>query len=931
MKKLRRLLAMFLAIIMVCGGVAGYSVSAKAEPGDPPAGDPPEKKIVLSIACDSEVIPPEESYGVQVTFLKGADPEASESSIEGVDPYWLNGNGDGSENYDLGVGFPTEATHAQIKVMAPEGYYVINVNNDNAREDEWSGGIVLAVEDIADDYHFMLSSEDEAKRIQPRDPSDIPGDDMWVWDYADQRYKMTIDESNPCDELTNILVPANYEVVIARDYSIEGYFSVDSLGYLTIMKNCTLSAGGGISIQSTATVTFGNEESATGFGELYRIENPDVYPPSLIAFDKATLDNSVFMSDAEGKLVYQDSPGNDCGIQLNSNGTIGEPVGEGDGRHGGNGTISYKIYADGNTEGAASIEGTLYEDWQTISIDPDIMKEGSTVVFHITAADGYKFNPTGIRFPDNKNVISTMEDETDGDVTCSYTFTYNPTLLCQLVVDFVPVGEPVSDRADFLWTYDRKALTTNAGFGTYVSHGTIEILSATKDGTPVINSNIRDTAPYWTPDGSFDRMREGATEWDVKCAAFEPGTVVVVRLIPDRGYQLTRFTISNIEGSTTPVDGVNEYTFVLERPDVYNLGAVFTKVEDKVDCDSASGITGGSVSFADGEIDNGTMALYVSDITPSAVELDNFNSMAAENGYTVNQCINLESEQRFYKAVNNASRDQCWVINKSELDAPAQISLNVAGINSSEVAVLHNHNGIYEEIDATIVNGKVTFSADSFSDFAIVSKPMASAPPANLQPAIEEKKEDNNSDENTAVNANRLTFGKISATGTEIGSWEDMTDFLKKMAVKSTDKKEKQTVYEPFVQLLLYNNETSIPAEVFNALSQTKSVGIHIFLGNATALSFMNDLNTKMQDSVYIGCRTTDNIATRTRTIAFRAYKKLKASVLLHSIVPKGTRSVTVFFTGKDGIRKKYGVYTPTADGRVCFAITELGKYEIEY
>ena len=67
------------------------------------------------------------------------------------------------------------------------------------------------------------------------------------------------------------------------------------------------------------------------------------------------------------------------------------------------------------------------------------------------------------------------------------------------------------------------------------------------------------------------------------------------------------------------------------------------------------------------------------------------------------------------------------------------------------------------------------------------------------------------------------------------------------------------------------------------------------------------------------------------KIISFKSTNKLSSTVVLHATVPAGTKTVSVYFTGADKKRTLLTTVAPTAAGRLCFAINQLGKYELVY
>ena len=579
-------------------------------------------------------------------------------------------------------------------------------------------------------------------------PEPLP-EKLFKYDADSNMFVLTVNDENRdvIAAYKDIRILANHKLIIDTDLVITGDLIVDSFGAITINKGCSISAFY-VDLSNIVSVTLGDKDCLAGL----EIDAEDVKlkhtgDPVFYEFDPKDIDNTEFMKE-NGLLVYKDGP--DCGINMNSDGTCVSEDGETK-----YGDVYYEVYTNPDDDEPA-YTGILEEDWASVDMDPAKFKAGSRIDFIVKAYNGKVLQTNGVRFPDNKTYISTREEEVKADIDegckCSYVLPEDPDRYLSVTVHFVDPDELLTD-ATFAWSYDERV--QQYVFDNYVSHGEIEVVSAYNEGEPLFNSHKPDTSPYWSEPGENVTVSdEKGHKWFEKQGRFPIGTELIVRLIPDRGYQLTKFTISNIESSTTAVDGVNEYTFNLARPDYYHLCAVFTPVEDKVDILTSSGITAGSVTFDDTEVDNGTMVLNVSDATPDAEEKSAFETMADNKGYEVAKCLNLESEQRFYKGVENATREQCWIVEKSELDSPADITLEVSGLESEDVIVLHNHNGVYEEIPATYKNGQLSFSAQSFSDFAIATKKKKEVTPGGQEnPGVKEDpviKEDPVADEDPA-------------------------------------------------------------------------------------------------------------------------------------------------------------------------------------
>ena len=899
MRRLKRILSFVLTAILIAGMVAINPIDVRAEE--------PGKTITIKLSCSGDLINDgqvPEVYGIDITVH-------SPSYDSGKQDYRLDGGPDG-DLVTVDIPVPENIDDVIIRVDNPGTDIGINGEIDNS----WGEGKTLLYSDINDNDVFNFVLQRPSGEPGGEGPGSLPDE---LFTEQDGRFYLTITDSNK-DEIAaynSFRIPAGHELTIATsNFAISGNIDFDFDTALNINKGCKITAAEGVNIWGTIPVKLGDKNALEGLGldvKIKKTGDPEYYP-----FDKDTIDDTVFeYSFDAGCLVYKE--GSDNGFCMNSNGTC-----KSEDWNTQYGIVEYKV----TTDGEVVASGTFTEDWKFVDLPTDKFKAGSEVQFTVKAFEGKKLQTNGVRFPDNKTCISTLEEEAKAGTTagcvCSYVLTDNPEGYLVVTVDFISEGEELT-TADFEWSYDSNVLNSDGGFDKYVSHGTIEVMSAKVGTTSVTNSNNPDEAPYWTKSGEVIHASDGrGNNWDEMRGRFNPGTKVTVRLIPDRGYQLTSFTISNIPGTTTPIDGVNEYTFVLNRPDYYHLAAVFSPVADEVDATGASGVSGGNVSFAAGEVEKGTVALNVNDASANPTEEARFEKMASDDGYTVNKTLNISAEQRFYKGVEHATRSQCWVQEiPQELSAPAEIELNVSGIGTN-VAILHNHNGSYEVIPATYSGGKLRFSTDSFSDFAIISK------------ASEPKKEQNDkssgSDENTQTPAAQETVGSVVG-GTSVKNWEELDKILVSKSTLKADVNNKKKVNTKnngqLIQLVLKNSYATVPASTFAALASTNDQGLHLFTGGGTAITFMNDSKLTNQKAINLASIVVETKGKK--TVEFKQYAKLSASTIMHSTVPAGTKKVTIYSTGKDGVRRLCGTVTPTAKGLFFFAITELSKYEFVY
>lgn len=73
-----------------------------------------------------------------------------------------------------------------------------------------------------------------------------------------------------------------------------------------------------------------------------------------------------------------------------------------------------------------------------------------------------------------------------------------------------------------------------------------------------------------------------------------------------------------------------------------------------------------------------------------------------------------------------------WTTNITEFDKPISISMNVdvAALSDGETyGIVRDHNGVLTELEATYVDGVLTFETNQFSTYTLVKKSEASTVP----------------------------------------------------------------------------------------------------------------------------------------------------------------------------------------------------------
>lgn len=481
--------------------------------------------------------------------------------------------------------------------------------------------------------------------------------------------------------------------------------------------------------------------------------------------------------------------------------------------------------------------------------------------------------------------------------------------------------EFVEGLATFRWSYGEN-IPGHAD--EYVGNGKIKITGATYAGNDVVNSGNHDDQVYWINDTTF---QEGNNVWQGGEGAFLPGTVVTITLIPDRGYQLTKFTINEEPNSTQAQGEISTFTFTVPNAN-FHLGAKFTPMEDKVDS-KVSGIAGGTLNLASNEYANGTAALTVNTTTVSSEEEAAFENVQRD-GFEVAKYVDLKLENRFYKG--NTTDFWTTTEDKTNLNSSATISLSLSDITADDFEIVHQkHDGTYEVLDATYSNGSVTFSTNSFSKFAIVAKGMKNSQTpesgTNDLPSVSSDSDENDDEgpSSTVTTENNTTLGTVVG-GSVVKDWDGLEKILENKTSTGNKTTDGNTTAAPIVLTLNQRNST-VPVSTLRALEASKSVGLHLMMGNGVAITIANGAGLKNQPAINLSSKveTTRN----SKTISFASNTKLNTLVALHMSVPKNVKEVKLYYY-INGHAYFLGTLT-TINGQVMFPISQLGIYKLVY
>ncbi len=277
-----------------------------------------------------------------------------------------------------------------------------------------------------------------------------------------------------------------------------------------------------------------------------------------------------------------------------------------------------------------------------------------------------------------------------------------------------------SDDVTIMWTYD----PADAEQDYYVDHGKVEVVSIKRAGATIFDKTTE----------SEDVRIDDNGGW----VAIKRGDDVVLRLIPDYGYQLESVTIN--DQTLVPQEGVSEFSL----PDIQgnlHFKGVFVNTSDKI-ADSSDAVSNVSISNGSNAAATGNLQLKVEDNSAYSADVT-----GAGAGATAVASIDLTLDNIVSKGNGQSGADGWWTTNITEFTNPIKVGLKVDATKLDEgqnFSVIRDHNGKLTTLDATYdaETETLTFETNQFSTFTIAKVSTISNDPFSesfIPEMIEEK------------------------------------------------------------------------------------------------------------------------------------------------------------------------------------------------
>lgn len=259
-----------------------------------------------------------------------------------------------------------------------------------------------------------------------------------------------------------------------------------------------------------------------------------------------------------------------------------------------------------------------------------------------------------------------------------------------------------SEDITIMWSYDPE----DADRDFYVDHGKVEVLSITRGGTVIYDGK--------TPSEDVRIDENGG--W----VALKLHDDVVLKLIPDYGYQLESVTIN--DQTLTPQEDVS----VFSLPDIQgnlHFKGVFVEKPDQI-TNSSDIVSNIRIANGQNAVSTGNLSLAVSDNAGYSTDV-----LPVVNGEATKvTSLDLSLDHVVSKGTDASVETGWWRTNLTEFEKPIQVGLTLdsTALAAGETySVVRDHNGVLTELENVTYNastGALLFETNQFSTYTIVKK-----------------------------------------------------------------------------------------------------------------------------------------------------------------------------------------------------------------
>ncbi|MGN0365587.1 MAG: hypothetical protein ACI4E5_06555 [Suilimivivens sp.] len=253
-----------------------------------------------------------------------------------------------------------------------------------------------------------------------------------------------------------------------------------------------------------------------------------------------------------------------------------------------------------------------------------------------------------------------------------------------------------SDDVTIVWAYsEQEAQEKFNDPAAFVDHAKVQIVSVTRNGEPVSIS--------YDPDAMSTMV------------ALKKGDDIVVKLIPDYGYQLKSAVINDQQ--LVPDDNTVSQFSLYNIQGNMHFGGAFKEASDIIN-DSSNVISDVTIANGNNAASSGNLSLTLTDNVSYTRDVTSVVADATKVG-----SVDITLDNVVSKGIDG----QNWTRNISEFENDITLGVKVDGNNlgaNETYSIVRDHNGTLTELNATFnaATGVLSFPTNQFSTYTIIKK-----------------------------------------------------------------------------------------------------------------------------------------------------------------------------------------------------------------
>lgn len=297
--------------------------------------------------------------------------------------------------------------------------------------------------------------------------------------------------------------------------------------------------------------------------------------------------------------------------------------------------------------------------------------------------------------------------------------------------------EAESNVATIIWSTDphdnvKEEIDPTFNETTYVANGRVEIVSIKRGDV-----TLYDAATMGAVEEGKRKYNDQAAEVSVDVpndgfgrgyVTFQKGDNIVLKLIPNYGYQVGVATVNGVTLTPNGVDWANVSTYKLDdiQGNLHFSGS-FTAVANTIN-ESAANVNGAAIGKGENAADSGTLKLTINDNVSYSTEQQNA-ALNKVGGGVAHATTVATLDMTLDQLVRQGTSDTNWTNNITNFSDNIDVTIDLTEVTlggGKMLKVVRDHNGTLEVVGSSATADNITIQTNQFSTYSLVEVDMPS-------------------------------------------------------------------------------------------------------------------------------------------------------------------------------------------------------------